>query len=560
MSFDKTNKTYLEWIENKNLDSELKELLANASDEELQAAFNLELEFGTAGIRGILGAGPGRFNVYTIKKVTISYAKMLIAKYKDRLNDGVVIGHDNRHNSAKFAQLVADILTSFNIKAYLFKDNAMKPTPVVSFATKTLNCIGGVVITASHNPKQYNGYKIYDPFGCQLMPEDTDFIASEMDKIEDILNWEFTPNTSLLETVDQKVIDKYFDMIRNLEFYKNEQESKSKVKIIFSAVNGTGTEFTPKVLRESGYEVIEVAEHAFEDETFKNVVNPNPEFDPAWKIPLEYAVKHDADIVIMNDPDADRFGMAVKHNGEFIRLNGNETGPILIDWKLSNLKRLNKLPKNPALYSSFVTSDLGDRIACEGYGSTIVKTLTGFKWMGDQIAKEPITGLNFVFAYEESFGYVLDDSTRDKDGIQASIMIAEACWFYKQQNMTLIDYLNSLYDTYGYYFTDTVNLNFKPEEKDLKIKPLMKALREKGISEIAGLKVIKSEDYINGLYNMPGQDLLKFYLEDKSWFAVRPSGTEPKLKIYFIGVDKSIDSAKQKVQAIYNELKQMLNI
>ncbi|AGJ91013.1 phospho-sugar mutase [Mycoplasma putrefaciens] len=560
MNFDKTNKTYLDWINNPNLDQELKELLLNASDQELSAAFNLELEFGTAGIRGILGAGPGRFNVYTIKKVTIAYAKLLLKKYHNRLQDGVVVGHDNRHNSSKFAKLVAEILTSFGIKAYLFKDNAMKPTPVVSFATKTLNCIGGIVITASHNPSQYNGYKIYDPAGCQLMPEDTDVIASEMDKIQDILNWTFTAKKELLETVSQKVIDKYFEMIKNLEFYKNQQKSKSQIKIIFSAVNGTGTEFTPIVLEQSGYDVIQVAEHAFEDETFKNVINPNPEFDPAWKIPLEYAKKYDADLIIMNDPDADRFGMAVKHNNQFIRLNGNETGPVLIDWKLDNLKRLNKLPKNPALYSSFVTSDLGDRIASEGYGATIVKTLTGFKWMGNEIAKEKDNGLNFVFAYEESFGYVLDDSTRDKDGIQASIMIAEACWYYKQKNMTLIDYLDSLYDKYGYYFTDTINLNFKPEEKDLKIKPLMQSLRTKGLIEIANLKVIKTEDYINGLYNMPGQDLLKFYLEDKSWFAVRPSGTEPKLKIYFIGVDKSHKLAKQKVSAIYQELKQLLEI
>ncbi|ASZ08880.1 phospho-sugar mutase [Mesoplasma chauliocola] len=561
MVFNKSNKIYSEWISTKSLDNELKQLLASASDEELHSAFEgIELEFGTAGIRGVLGAGPGRFNIYTVKKVTIAFAELLKQNYPSRLNDGVVVGHDNRHNSKAFAQCVAEVLTSFGIKAYLFKENEMMPTPVVSYATKALNCIGGIVITASHNPSEYNGYKIYDPFGCQLQDEQTAIIAKRMDEISDILNWEYTVNTDLIKIVSQDVINNYVEMIKSLEFYKNEQESKKDLKIVFSAVNGTGTKFTPQILRESGYDVIEVAEHAFEDETFKNVVNPNPEFDPAWKIPLEYGNKYDADIIIMNDPDADRFGMAIKHNKEFIRLDGNQTGPILIDWKLANLKRLNRMPKNPALYSSFVTSDLGDRIAKEKYSVNIVKTLTGFKWMGREIAKEVENGLNFVFAYEESYGYVIDDSARDKDGIQASILIAEAAWYYKKKNKTLVDYLEDLFKEMGAYYTYTLNLNFRPEEKKLKIEPLMKSLRANPISEIAALKVIKVEDYIDGMHNMPGQDLLKFYLEDKSWFAVRPSGTEPKLKIYFIGVGENVKEAQIKVEEIIKELKAKMNI
>ncbi|PPE05463.1 phospho-sugar mutase [Williamsoniiplasma lucivorax] len=561
MIFDKQNKHFLEWSTNPTMDPELQDLLANASDEELNAAFNLELEFGTAGIRGILGAGPGRFNVYTIKKVTICLSKLLLSKYPDRLNDGVVIGHDNRHNSKEFAQLVAEILTSFNIKAYLFANNAMKPTPLVSYATKKLNAIAGVVITASHNPAEYNGYKIYDPFGCQLMPEDTDVIATEMDKITDILNWNYQTNPALMTTVANEITKAYEQMIADLQFYPNETASKKQTKIIFSAVNGTGTEFTPVLLRKFGYDVIEVAEHAFEDETFKNVGNPNPEFAPAWIIPLQYGEKHDADIIIINDPDADRIGIAVKHDKQWVRLNGNETGPLLIQWKLSQQKKFNKLPVNPALYSSFVTSDLGDRIAHETYGVEIIKTLTGFKWMGDEIAKEASRGLNFVFAYEESFGYVLDASTRDKDGIQASVVIAEACWYAKtKHNKTLIDVLDDIYDEYGFYFTDTVNLNVKPEEKAIKLDPIMKQLRTHGLKELAGLKVVKVEDYIDGLYNMPGQNLLKFYFEDGSWFAARPSGTEPKLKIYFVVVDKNQISSKDKQIKMWQDLKNQLKL
>ncbi|QBQ07529.1 phosphoglucomutase/phosphomannomutase [Spiroplasma gladiatoris] len=559
MNFDKTNNTYLKWINNNNLDEEIKNLLSIASDEELNAAFNLKLEFGTAGIRGILGAGPGRFNIYTIKQVTISYAKLLISKYPNELNRGVVIGHDNRHNSAKFANIAAEILTSFGIKAYLFEENKMKPTPVVSFATKDLNAIGGIIITASHNPAAYNGYKIYDENGCQLIDSETEIIAKYMDAIEDVLDWTYKVDLSLLKTVDQKVINNYNKMIENLQFYKN--ENRDNFKIIFSAVNGTGTEFTPPLLKSFGYEIIEVEEHSFEDETFKNVGNPNPEFEPAWKIPLEYGQKNkDASIIILQDPDADRIGCAINHNGEWIRLDGNQTGPILIEWKLSQMQKHNLLPENPAMYSSFVTSDLGDRIAIETYGVKVIKTLTGFKWMGSEILKEPKRGLNFVFAYEESYGYVIDSSTRDKDGIQAATMLVEAAWYYKKQGKTLIDVLNEIYDKYGYYYTYTENLNFKPEEIKSKIDPIMKKLRRENFNIIGDLELNYVEDYIGGLFNMPGQNLLKFYFNDGSWIAIRPSGTEPKIKIYYVVVDKTKNLAEQKCNMLIKNLNEILEI
>lgn len=559
MSFNRENSEFKRWNENSLMDSELKEILTAASDEELEAAFGLELEFGTAGIRGVLGAGPGRFNVYTIKSVTQSYAKLLMKKYPNELSRGVVIGHDNRHNSAKFSKLAAEVLTSFGIKAYLFEDNKLKPTPVVSYATKDLNCIGGIVVTASHNPAIYNGYKIYDEFGCQLIDGDTKVIAEEMAKIEDVLTLEHVANNDIIETVPATTLENYKEMISNLQFYKN--ENRDGFKMIYSAVNGTGTEFTPPLLSSFGYDVIEVAEHAFEDETFKNVGNPNPEFEPAWKIPFEYGAKNpDAKIMIIQDPDADRIGCAVNHNGEWIRIDGNQTGPLLIEWKLSQLKLQNKIPNNPAMYSSFVTSDLGDRIASETYGVKVIKTLTGFKWMGSEILKEPERGLNFVFAYEESYGYVLDSSTRDKDGIQATTMLVEAAWYYAKQGKTLIDVLNDLFTKYGYYYTYTENLNFKPEEIKSKVEPIMSKLRTEAFNELASLKVTNVEDYINGLHNMPGQNLIKFYFEDGSWIAVRPSGTEPKIKIYFISVDENHEKAKAKCDALFADLKKFLNI
>ncbi|AGR40972.1 phospho-sugar mutase [Spiroplasma taiwanense] len=559
MNFDKNNTIYQEWITSQHLETELKEELLNATDEELNAAFNINLEFGTAGIRGILGAGPGRFNLYTIKLVTISYAKLLISKYPEELTRGVVIGHDNRKFSKEFSQLAAEILTSFGIKAYLFEDNKMKPTPVVSFSTKDLNAIGGIVITASHNPAIYNGYKIYDEFGCQLIDEETEIIANHMSEISNILNWNYKADHSLIENINNNVLKNYKKMISNLQFYKD--QSRDGFKMIYSAVNGTGTEFTPPLLKKFGYEVIEVEEHAFEDSTFKNVGNPNPEFEPAWKIPLEYGKKHkDASIIIIQDPDADRIGCAINHNGEWIRIDGNQTGPILIEWKLSQMKLNNSTPQNPAMYSSFVTSDLGDRIASETYGVKVIKTLTGFKWMGSEILKEPERLLNFVFAYEESYGYVLDSSTRDKDGIQATVMLAEAAWYYKKQNKTLIDVLDDLYKKYGYYYTYTENLNFKPEEIKSKVEPIMKKLRDNSFDHLGDLELKYAEDYIYGLFGMPGQNLLKFYFTDGSWIAIRPSGTEPKIKIYFVCIDANEFKAKQKCESLFKNLKKFLEI
>ncbi|ASP28531.1 phosphoglucomutase/phosphomannomutase [Spiroplasma corruscae] len=561
MSFNKQNNLYQLWINSKNVNENLKKELENYSDSELEVAFNNKLEFGTAGVRGIIGAGPGHFNEFTIKEVTIGYARYLIKNYPNDLARGVVIGHDNRKFSKEFSQLAAEILTSFSIKAYLFENNDMKPTPVVSFATRKLNAIGGIVITASHNPAEYNGYKIYDENGCQLIDSDTLIISNYINDIEDILSWKYKADNDFLEVVKHDVINDYCEMINNLQFYKN--QDRNNFKIIYSAVNGTGTEFSPKLLRSYGYQVIEVEEHSFEDSTFKNVGNPNPEFDKAWEIPFKYAKKHkDASLIIMQDPDADRIGVAVNNNGDWIRIDGNQTGPLLIEWKLSQMKLNNTMPNNPALYSSFVTSDLGDRIANETYGvSNIIKTLTGFKWMGSEILKEPERGLNFVFAYEESYGYVIDSSTRDKDGIQAATMLTEAAWYYKTKfNKSLIDVLNDLYDKYGYYYTHTINLNFSINEIKSKVEPIMKKLRLENIEKFGDLEVSYVEDYLSGLYNMPGQNLLKFYFNEKSWLAIRPSGTEPKIKIYFVCVDVNYDRAKSKCDALIKNIKDFLDI
>lgn len=563
MKFNRDQENYQQWLHHPQLDSDIKAELLTASDQDLQLAFgDLELEFGTAGIRGIMGPGPGLFNRYTIKKVTIALATYLRDHYPHQLYRGVVIGHDNRHHSKEFAQLVAEILTSFQIPAYLFKNNQMMPTPIVSFATKKLAAVAGIVITASHNPAIYNGYKIYDPSGTQLADEVTVEIAKRMHELPNILAWTFSPQKSLIKTIPNSIFNSYSQMIKKLQFYPRATKSKHNLKVVYSGCNGTGNLFTPHFLSEFGYQVIDVPEHQFEDPDFKNVGNPNPEFSPVWELPLKYAQDHNADIVIINDPDADRIGLAVNDgNNHFVRLNGNETGPLLIDWKLSQQKIRHRLPLHPALYSSFVTSNLGDRIAEETYGAQVIKTLTGFKWMGAEINREAERNLNFVFAYEESFGYVLDEATRDKDGIQAAVVLAEMAWFHKvKRDQTLLDYLNQLYQSYGYYYTTTLNYNVKPEEKKLILDPLMARLRQNTYRELGNLPVEKVEDYKDGLCNMPGQNLLKFYFEDGSWIAIRPSGTEPKLKIYFVIVDKNEMLAKLKYEKLLTALSQDLKI
>ncbi|WP_342269136.1 phospho-sugar mutase [Spiroplasma endosymbiont of Aspidapion aeneum] len=554
----KNNKQYKDWIENVNVDEELKNELKNMNQNEIKFAFENKLTFGTAGIRGILGVGPGKFNIFTIRSVTRAYARLIRNKFKDCTRK-IVIGHDNRHKSKEFAMEAAKILSSYDINVLLFKDNEMRPTPVVSFLTSKLQCSGGIVITASHNPKEYNGYKIYDEFGCQLVDEETQLISEYMEKYDDILNWKYIENNDKIKYVCEKDEDYYNNIISDLQFFKND---KKNLTVIYSAVNGTGTKYVPKFLSQSNFNVIEVKEHAYEDPDFINVGNPNPEFEKAWEIPLIYAKKNkDADIIVITDPDADRLGVAVKHDGKWHRLNGNETGPLLIEWRLKNLKERNLLPKNPALYSSFVTSNLGDRVANEKYGVKIIKTLTGFKWMASEILKEEQRDLNFVFAYEESFGYVIDKSTKDKDGIQAAMAICEAAWYYKvKENKTLIDKLDDLYKEFGYYYTKTINLNFKPEELKLKIEPIIEKMRNEQFGDIDGIDISFIEDYKEGLFNMPSQNLLKFYFVDNSWFAIRPSGTEPKVKIYFVCVDSSMERAKQKFKSFSDFLSKFISV
>ena len=542
------------WKNAKNLDPTLAAEFQQMSESELIAAFSNDLEFGTAGLRGLLGPGTGKMNLYTIRRATLAFIQYLKKIYSeaDLKTKGVVIGHDNRHFSTEFAQEVADIFATNNIKAILFENNDLRPTPIVSYTIRKINAVAGVIITASHNSREYNGYKIYDHNGCQFLPVATDIIGANYLKIkEEVFNLMLKPDPNLITYVPTTIEEDYVTDVKAMQFYPNQRRN---IKIVFSNLHGTSKDWTPRILQECGYEVIIVEEQFANDPNFTFAPNPNPELTECYELALKYAKKVDADIIILNDPDADRLGIGVKTADKgYYLMTGNETAPVLIEYLFSHYQKSKTLPTNGVLYNTFVTGNLSDKVA-ESYGVKVIKTLTGFKWIGDQMSKTDANGIQFLFGFEEAYGYVLKDITRDKDGIQSSLVIAEACWYYHQQGKTLLDVLVEQYDKFGYFYCNTVNLVRDSVDGKTIINNMLQKLRQEEILSLNGIKCIKKEDYLKGLYGMPGQDLLKFYFEDGSWFAVRASGTEPKIKFYFVCVDKSNNQAKAKMEAMYQEL------
>lgn len=545
------SKTYKIWKQQK-LPQHLKQQLTTMSKNEIEEAFSTTLEFGTAGMRGIIGVGTGRINEIIIIKATVAFIQYLKSVFSEQdLLRGIIIAHDNRHFSAEFTMLTAKTLAKHKIPVFLFKNNDLRPTPVLSYSIRKINALAGIVITASHNPPEYNGYKIYDQYGCQLLPNVTNIISNNMEQLADDFQLTFDYDTSLIKEVPSIIENNYCHDIKALQFYP--KIKNRNFKIVFSNLHGTSREWVKPILEQCGYEVILVAEQANYDPNFKGVVSPNPEVTATFDLAIKYAKKHDAPLIILNDPDADRIGIAVKHNNDYQLLTGNETAPILLEYLLSHFQRFKTMPKNAVMYNTFVTSNLSDVIA-ESYGCQVIKTLTGFKWIGAEMLKEKERNINFVFGFEEAYGYVIKDITRDKDGIQAAIVAAEAAWHYQQSQKTLVDILETIYQKFGYYYCYTVNLILKGKTGKNTINNILKTLRTSNITTLNDIKVIKIEDYQNGLYGMPKQNLLKFYFNDGSWFAVRPSGTEPKIKFYFVCIDKSIAGGQLKMKKMYEEL------
>ncbi|MGN2272011.1 phospho-sugar mutase [Priestia megaterium] len=546
---------WTKWSTHKELPSELKKQMNKMTESEREDAFYKQLEFGTGGMRGELGAGPNRMNIYTVRKVTAGLARYIEENGTEAKKRGVVIAYDSRHGSEEFALEAAKTLGSYGIESYVFEE--LRPTPELSFAVRYLRAYAGIMITASHNPAEYNGYKVYGEDGAQLPPTAADAIVMDMNKIENELVLQVKEERELLSQnlvsyIGENLDQVYLDYVKGLQL--NSDETKINLHIVYTPLHGTGQTLVPQALQNAGFQHITIVDEQKDpDPNFSTLSSPNPEEAQAFQLAVQYGKETGADLLLATDPDADRLGVAVKNNrDEYVLLTGNQTGALLLHYILSQKQEKGILPDNSVMLKTIVTSELGRAIA-ENYGVETVDTLTGFKYIAEKIEEYKRKGTKtFQFGYEESYGYLIGDFVRDKDAVQAAVMIAEAAAYYKQQNMTLYDGLIELYETYGYYKESLTSFTLKRKDGTEQIDRIVNRFRLNPPTEIAGATVEKIEDYqigtrINLLtaqqerMDLPSSNALKFWLQDGSWFALRPSGTEPKVKFYF-GVKKFNES------------------
>lgn len=542
--------SYERWRNRENLDSELKSLLleAEGNEKELEDCFYKKLEFGTAGMRGEIGPGPNRMNVYTVRKASAGLAAYIGANGEEAKKRGVVIAYDSRHKSPEFAMEAAKTLAENGVQTYVFDE--LCPTPELSFAVRELNAFAGIVITASHNPPEYNGYKVYGEDGAQLPPADADKLIGYVNAIENELEIEAGDEAALTEKglikiigeeIDQAYLDKLTSISVNPDLAK-----ETEVKVIFTPLHGTANKSVRHGLKALGYEhVTVVPEQELPDPDFSTVSSPNPEEHAAFEYAIRLGEEKGADILIGTDPDADRLGVAVKdQEGRYTVLTGNQTGALLLHYLLSQKQQKGTLPDNGVVLKTIVTSEMGRDIAAS-FGLDTIDTLTGFKFIGEKIKQFEASGeYAFQFGYEESYGYLIGDFARDKDAVQAALLAVEVCAFYKKQGKSLYDGLLELYKSFGFYREGLKSLTLKGKEGAEQIAAILSTFREQPPLSIAGKDVVSAEDYLTGkrtllkenkteTIDLPTSNVLKYFLEDGSWFCLRPSGTEPKVKFYF---------------------------
>jgi phosphoglucomutase len=557
---------YEKWMDNSSLDEELKTELLNMTDEAKKDAFYKPLSFGTGGMRGIIGAGINRMNVYTLRKANYGFGKYLKDLYGKEVSRGVVIAHDNRNKSVEFAKESACVLATFGIKSYIFE--SLRPTPELSFAVRELKAIGGIVVTASHNPPKYNGYKIYDEDGCQLVPRFADQVVDNVNSVEDLfaveaVDYHEAVTSGMIEIIGEEMDNIYLDMVDTVQLQKSLEK---KVKIVFTPLHGTSRMIGLNALKRNGYDVTPVEEQMVVDPFFSTVASPNPENEEAFEYAIKLGNKINADILIATDPDADRLGVACMHDGEYVLLTGNQTGAILVDYVLKTRKAQGTLPKKGKVYNTIVTSPFGAVIA-KSYGMEVESTLTGFKFIGEKAKEIENTEYEFMFGYEESYGYVVKDFVRDKDSIQALLLLAEVANMLKLEGKTLYDYLLDLYGQFGFYKEDLVNIVLEGASGEERIKEVISHFRNNKPESLDGNKVVMWEDYKESVsfdgesrkLDLPKSNVLKFSLEDGSWFVLRPSGTEPKLKIYIGVKGANLEDSNNKNKVIKDQIVNMID-
>ena len=544
---------YNSWCNSDGLDAADKaDLLSIANDDkEIQERFLYDLEFGTGGLRGVIGIGTNRINKYIVRKTTQGFANYIKSFGEEACKRGVVIAHDNRRFSISFCLETAGVLAANGIQAYIF--DSLRPTPELSFAVRELSAFGGVVITASHNPPEYNGYKLYDERGCQLVGESNDRVVDEVNKITDALSVKALSKDEagdLIKVLDSSMDETYYNKVMSISVTP---DVKKNIKIVYSPQHGTGNVPVREVLSRLGYNVIPVIEQCDPDTEFSNTKNPNPETAEAYSLAFDYAKKYDADIIITTDPDCDRLGVAVKKGNEYVRMTGNQSAAVLIKYILSRRQENGTLPKNGVMFNTIVTSDLGDRV-CAEYGVKTEKTLTGFKFIGNKIYNHELLGdAEFVFGYEESYGCLIADFVRDKDAVQASLMLCEAAAYYHEQSKSLLDVLEEIYAKHGFYLDALDNFVFKGVDGPEKISQLVNGLRTNPPKNAGDVEVLEMEDYKSEKMlslGFPSSNVLRFILADGSWVAVRPSGTEPKCKFYFSVRAKDFAEAECKLKVM----------
>lgn len=551
----KYREIYKSWIESDYFDEATKRELIDieSNEEEIEDRFYKDLEFGTAGLRGKIGAGINRMNRYIIARTSQGLADYINDVEHKSADKSVAIAYDCRHFSEEFARTAASVLAANNIKAYIF--DSLRPTPELSFAVRVLGCTAGIVVTASHNPKEYNGFKVYWKDGAQILSDIADGMLNKINQINDfksIPNMEIEKGTEegLIVFLERDIDDLYLQKVKSLSL---SEDIDKDINVVYTPLNGTGMVFVPRVLNERGFTNIHIVkEQKDPDPDFTTVGYPNPEDVNAFKLSIELGKRVNADLLMATDPDCDRIAIMVKDkSNEYIDFNGNQSGAILVKYILEGMKNKNILPSNGVIVKSIVTGDLGKVIA-KSYGVHTDEALTGFKNICGKINEyEEEESYQYILGYEESIGYNVGTFVRDKDGVTASMLLCEAAAYYKKRGKTLIDVLNEIYEEFGYYREKQISLVLEGISGQQRIKRMMEEYRREYPHSIENLKLIETIDYTNPEEtNMPYSDVLKFKFDDGSWYAVRPSGTEPKIKIYIYSKGNNLKEAEDKINII----------
>ena len=560
---------YQKWLDFAELPDYLREELVAMDEKTKEDAFYTNLEFGTAGMRGIIGAGTNRINIYVVRQATEGLAKLIETKGEDVKKRGVAIAYDSRHFSPEFAFESAQVLAKHGIKTYVFE--SLRPTPELSFAVRHLGTFAGIMVTASHNPAPFNGYKVYGEDGGQMPPADADALTDFIRAIEDpfaieLADLEESKASGLIEVIGEAVDAEYLKEVKDVKKKKKLIDEYGKdMKIVYTPLHGTGEMLARRALAQAGFDSVQVVEaQAVPDPDFSTVKSPNPENQEAFALAEELGRKVDADVLVATDPDADRLGVEIRQaDGSYRNLSGNQIGAIIAKYILEAHKTAGTLPENAALAKSIVSTELVTKIA-ESYGATMFNVLTGFKFIAEKIQEfEEKHNHTYMFGFEESFGYLIKPFVRDKDAIQAVLIVAEIAAYYRSRGLTLADGIEEIYKEYGYFAEKTISVTLSGVDGAAEIKKIMDKFRDNAPAQFNTTDIVKTEDFLtqtatsaNGVEKLttPPSNVLKYTLADDSWIAVRPSGTEPKIKFYIATVGTDLADAEAKITNIEKEI------